>query len=70
MFDDDLSVDENEEENKAESANIMDVEEDEFQEDDVMDKMNKIKLKMKNKFAQQMTSTIKHRINPNFKNFI
>lgn len=66
MFDDDLSVDENEEE----AANIMDVEEDEFQEDDVMDKMNKIKLKMKNKFAQQMTSTIKHRINPNFKNFI
>lgn len=70
MFDDDLSVDENEEENKAESANIMDVEEDEFQEDAVMDKMNKIKLKMKNKFVQQMTSTIKHRINPNFKNFI
>ena len=48
----------------------MDVEEDDAQEDGVMDQMNKIKLKMKNKFTQQMTSTIKHRINPNFKNFI
>ena len=48
----------------------MDVEEDESQEDAVMDKMNKIKLKMKTKFTQQMTSIIKHRINPNFKNFI